>query len=437
MARNFTKYALATVLLLMQPTLKAEKALKPFHVIKMDTTSSFYAKINQEPGTKIWLWTINNSKPLGSAISNFYSTYINSYYTNLLIFVPTDDVYTNYIDPVAYGQTGTQGILKFWYNQTTSTVNATIYKYDKNTGIKGDSVGVITNNSFLQNRLLDILLQHIVKTTTPTSGYYNAWNNAFLRYQTGKSVTGSIENDSSSIIKTIPTQNGIACLINKPISATRNSVYKLLMSKPEFSAFDSLLTGIPDTCIHQIFRVQGVDKTVKMFKNYHYTVYVPTNQAIENAINTGTFHDWNYIKTMTDANMRSAEIQKLIRILKYHFQEGLVYDGKEQNQKMNTFVIKTNDNSTHLNTMRNKTYRLGVQVTANGITLTTEKNEVAHVVTAGGNYNLMARDYIFSAIPSTYQHVDGTGTGNSFTTSTITSSSEVAIHQIDKVLTFE
>lgn len=52
--------------------------------------------------------------------------------------------------------------MKYWYNTKTNTVNATVYTFDPLTGQAGDSVNTITSESFLRNRLLDLLDSHIV-----------------------------------------------------------------------------------------------------------------------------------------------------------------------------------------------------------------------------------------------------------------------------------
>lgn len=438
MANKYIKSLIIIVVFLTSPALKAEKPQKL--TPKFNPTDSVYSvaiPAYDQPTTKIWTWAY-------ALQSGNYFLYRDNLirltlpYKHYLLFVPNDSALQNYIDPIAYGQTGTQAVLKFWYNSTTSAVNATVYRYNKTTNIKGDSVDVITDVSFLKSRLWDILRQHIVESDTEeTTGLYNANGNGLLHYSSGIAVKGSIKNDSSKIMTTVTTANGKVCFIDKPIGSTLASTFKVLMSKPEFSAFDSLLTGIPDTCVQQIFAQQGIDKRIKMFNNYRYTVYVPSNQAIGNAIKSGKFLAWDSIASIKNTQTRNAEIQKLLCILRYHFQEGMVYAGRDQNQKMNTFLLKNSDSSTRWNTIKNKPYKLGVEVSGSAITLTTENNSVAHVITTSETYNLLAQDYIFSNLPSYYKNADGTGSGSNFSSSTIISSSTVAIHLIDDVLTFE
>lgn len=281
--------------------------------------------------------------------NGFYSPnsiYLSDNNNKYTLTIPNDNSIGIYIDPLAYWQ-DTQTALKFWYNNSTSSVNATGYQYNKTTGIIGDSVRVITDQAFIKNRLQLIFNQHLFFTDiNNTPGFYISKSNDMVQYSTTSGFKGAgntYNNTSSQIQSTFNGSNGHAYIVDKPISETLNSVYTVLMSKPEFSAFDSLLTGIPDTCINQIFISQGKYKRVKMFNNYHYTVYVPSNTAIQNALAAGKLHDWNYIDTIANATRRSVEIQRLIRTLKYHFQENEVVVGANTNKVCNTFTFKYNN----------------------------------------------------------------------------------------------
>ena len=99
--------------------------------------------------------------------------------------------------------------------------------------------------------------------------------------------------------------------------------------------------------------------------------------------------------------------------------------------------MKKDDVSTHFGTFKNKYYKIGVTRTPGDLQLTTETNNVAHVVKTTGLYNIMTRDFVFSNKPSSFKNVDGTGTGSDFSGSLIYTSSTAVIHQIDKVLTFQ
>jgi hypothetical protein len=167
-------------------------------------------------------------------------------------------------------------------------------------------------------------------------------------------------------------------------------------------------------------------------------VYVPTNEAIQNAIANKTIDDWDYINSISDDNLRDAEIDTLERFLRYHFQDNSVYiAGDAINQVYQTATLKTDDSDSYFRTYKNKYFRIGVNGDGSSLTLTTENGGTANVITENSLYNIMARDYVFSDNPQAYTEVDGSGSGKDFSSSTITTSSMSVIHQIDNILNFE
>lgn len=79
------------------------------------------------------------------------------------------------------------------------------------------------------------------------------------------------------------------------------SAYKIMSETPEFSEFFNLLNGVPDTYASQIFEQQGIDYRIKFFSAFRYTIYVPTNQAVQDAIANGTIIPWENINAIADA----------------------------------------------------------------------------------------------------------------------------------------
>jgi hypothetical protein len=275
--------------------------------------------------------------------------------------------------------------------------------------------------------------------------YFVTKGNDIIKVQgSGMQLTlaGSYELNANTPIKTTAVfrqTNGTTYFMDKPIQPVLNSVYKTLSETPAFSGFYNLLIGIPDTCIQQIFYTQGIDKAVSMFHAYRYTVYVPTNTAIQTALDQGLIKNWATISAMPAGMQQASEIDKLIRFLKYHFQDEAVFFGQNTNGVFQTATIKNDFATTHFQSGKNRFYKIGVSGNESSMTLTTETNQIAHVVTTDGLYNLIAKDYLFSKTPSYYKNVDGSGlsTGAAFTTSSIQTSSSAVIHQIDQVLRFQ
>jgi uncharacterized surface protein with fasciclin (FAS1) repeats len=395
--------------------------------------------------TKIWNWAI---------VQNDFRLYLNSMVSKYSFFVPTDEYFTKYIDPVAYAK-DVPGALKYWYNTKTSSVNATVYKYNKVTGEMGDSIAVIVSASYLTNRLLDLLNMHVVVGGVETGkNFYLTKGNVAIKVSgSGTDMTvqggGNIAmNDPVKVNRVYNQSNGYTYLINKPIQSPLSSVFTILSQKPEFSAFFALLSGFPATSNSIIFvnktNYFGIDFNVRFFNTFNYTVYVPTNDAINQAINNGVIVPWESqgsivgINDMTDATLKAAAILNLERFLRYHFQDNSVFlDGQPVNSIHQSATMKLDDQTTNFGTFKNKYYKIGVSGSGSDLTLTTETNKTAHVVTGAGLYNIMTRDFIFNNKLSAFKDIDGTGIGADFSTSSIYTSSTAVIHQIDAVLNFQ
>src|SRR5690606_24303049 len=91
----------------------------------------------------------------------FYRLYLNSLVSRYSLFIPSDEFFENYIDPVAYGQ-DIPAALKYVYYPSTKTVTAMIHSYDKATGQIGELIDSVSNQEFLKNRLWNILDSHII-----------------------------------------------------------------------------------------------------------------------------------------------------------------------------------------------------------------------------------------------------------------------------------
>ena len=406
-----------------------------------DDYVSVYGPVLFSEKAKVFNWVILNED---------FRLYLNSLVSRYSLFVPTDDFFENYIDPLAYAK-DVKVVLKYWYNTEESAVNATVYNYDALTGIVGDSVDVIEDKDFLANRLLDILDSHIVIGDVESgSQYYFTKNGNALKVEgsgTSLTVQGGYDIDQGVSASVVPNglfnqENGNVYFIDKPIQTPLNSVYKILSETPEFSEFFSLLVNFigddtPDIFVKKT-NYYGIDYNIKFFNTFNYTVYVPTNEAIQQAVADNLFLDWAQIDTIADDLQKQTEIIKLERFLRYHFQDNSVYiGGNSVNALYQTATIKTDTLETNFGTYKDKYYRLGINGGGSGLTLSTEDYGTASVIIDNGLYNIMTRDHVFSNNPQAYEEADGTGTGFSFDDSRITTASTAVIHQIDNVLRFE
>lgn len=400
---------------------------------------SVYAPVLLSDKTTVFNWAVSE---------NEFDLYLNALKSTYSFFVPTDEYFKNYIDPISYAK-DVKGVMKYWYNTETNTVNATVYAYDLLTGTVGDSVNTITNRAFLSNRLLDLLDSHIVIGNVESGGkyYFTKNGNIILVDGTGANlkVQAGYDIQSNTVVNVIDEglyrqENGTTYFVDKPLQMPLQSVYKILSETPEFSEFFGLLNGFPAT--KEIFvkktNYYGIDFNISFFNTFNYSVYVPTNEAIVQAIDDGLIMNWEKIDRLENAEEKLEAISKLERFLRYHFQDNSVFlDGESYYKLYQTATIKDNNLETQFKTYKDKYYRLGITCDGKNIKLDTENYGTANVVRNNGLYNILTRDYIFSGNPQAYREIDGTGAGADFANSSIITSSTAVIHQIDNILRFE
>jgi len=413
-----------------------------------------------------------------------YNLYLNSMVNKYAFVAPTDKALKYYIDPVSYGSIGKPSVLKFWYDDAPSVmkVKATVYNYNITTNTIGDSVAVIDNAAFIKSRLVNILDQSIVvkdfvnNTGSFKDGYYVTKDGNILKVSNLEGMgTDVITSPTTSFqgggdILATPErfvhprdsgiyhqENGTTFLVDDLVQTPLRSVYSILSDAtnyPEFQEFFNLLTEFPNSNVFinktNYFGIDGFN--VKFFNTFRYTVYAPDNAAMNDAYTSGVIKSWTDINNMptvttADVTAKNAEITKLERFVRYHFQDNSVFIGANQSLpsggiKYQTATIKKTDEVSFFDTAKNKFYRIAVSDTTisgnKSLKLTCDKPG-ASPYTATVNvsdakyYNIMTRDYVFNLDPKSLT----TLTSGSYLTSEITTSSTAVIHRIGQVLRFE
>lgn len=289
--------------------------------------------------------------------------------------------------------------------------------------------------------------------------------------------------------------NGHTFLIDRPMQPSMQSVYGILDANECFSAFKELCNGfdaqilqdaglrektaaealasgaITDITsysdadwvsaaeLYKIFgegevkagsktiaKYFGSDKLVRSFNNYNYTVYVPTNEAVQKALSLG-LPTWDTIKDFVDAHMEQqldslgqpmtddagnpvmalsadnkvkaqAMITMLTNFIRYHFQDNSLFvdDVTETNTKQTACIDEVN----------NVYLPLVISQTPHAMTVKDNAGNTRKVMTADGKYNIMARDAHFNVNPRT----------SATSCKLVETSSYAVIHQIDDVLNF-
>lgn len=347
-----------------------------------------------EENMKVMNWAIKNMefKP--------YLLSMVSYYSFIIL---TDNALLRYIDPVTYKSADPRW-LKFYYDNKSKTVQAYSYSYNKKVGgLAGCTEtnmkmlnstlenGVYTPNTTVTNRLTDLLNYCIIPRNTKGgnvfgdgASHFQTKDNGTLLVSGSKEQTvfhNEVTNEDIPVVNYAEKGNGAYYVVDKMMEPTFQSLEKLLASRPEYSEFYNLLQGNEEWTTSEInlysilkrsgtyFSMNDDNATVRMFNTYHYTVYVPDNAAMTAAYAHGLprWADINHLDehyANTEVNVGELKrdyTEKLIKFLKYHFQDNALFVGGEA--KSGRFESSSVNENTGL------FYTIHANVNATGITV--------------------------------------------------------------------
>ena len=336
---------------------------------------------------RIMKWAIYNGSVESEDMMHInYYAYLKAMKSRFTFFLPSDEALKHYYDPISF-TSQVPRILELNYTGTGKfPLSKTLYNYNVLTGEQGDAYPRTENisNDEIINRLKDMLESHTIvhDGSNPIDNedeYYITKNGSgikFTRDAQGEiiKVQGGfqLENERRGIVETAPgtidievpitnkntLSNGITFVLDEsPIIPTSTSVYGLLNTDPstagQFTEFYNLTLG-NDTIIEDCGLVPattkstdkarllnkyhtfvdrasqtgnggGVDQNVQFFNNYRYTLFVPTNEAIQEAMAKG-LPTWESI----EADWRSIPLYK---------------ERAQQHESGDYYTI--NDNATH------------------------------------------------------------------------------------------
>ena len=388
-----------------------------------------------------------------------YGAYLNSLNSRYSFFLPSNDAMLEYIDPVSYGKPQKQ-MLRFHYDPSRkgNEVYASIHNIDPETGIPGDSIGNYTNSGGksldgnpILNRLYNILDDHVVIGDVEDGHeYYRTKGGSMLRVRNvqqgaqGMLVEGSrqVNGETPAVpIDLIYDQtnggNGKTYILNQgPVLGTRQTVFNQLGKHPEFSRFRELLEGseLMET-IHD-GRFACSDTCISVFNNFHYTVYVPTNESIDALIAQKKLHTWDDVAQldtmMADQNKLAKEYtQEINEFLRYHIMDNSLYIGADNTMGINDISVDASagiDYETAFINRKSKTFnKLTVMTDKEGsyINIKDKAGNTRKVLTdRAGLYNIMAREYTYESNDKSNARI-------------IHNSSSAVIHLIDGPLLIE
>lgn len=371
---------------------------------------------------------------------NQYTVYLNSLNAYYSFFVPTNNAMLEYVSPASYGKEQAQ-LYRFHYDETMNNpVWVSVYNYDMDTKMVGDSITEYKNDNGLMKELLkDVLDNCIVVNKNVEDGheYYTTKIGTALRIKNAKAgvngmtVEGSYQvNDSkepiyiSEIYDQSPDKaagkagNGKCYIMESgPIMTTKKSVIDVLDEHPEMSKMRDLIVnaGLLETVRNN---QASPRENLSVLNAYHYTIYVPTNEAIEELHRTGKLPTFDQVEEMREAGYEEQANEmynRIVNFVRLHIQDNAMYIGAAPiaREKYETACIGSNG----------KFERIYVELGDDNITIQTSENDKnpAHVLKSSGLYNLQAREYFLDS--------DKNENARRMTTS-----SSAVIHLIDKAL---
>lgn len=361
-----------------------------------------------------------------------YGAYLNSLNSRYSFFLPSNTALQAYIDPVSYGKPQRQ-MLRFHYDPTKkgSEVYASIHNIDPETGAAGDSIGVYTNtggksldNNPILNRLYNILDDHVVIGDVEDGHeYYRTKGGSTLHVENvdlgadGMLVEGSrqVNKETPSVhISYIYDQtnggNGKTYILEEgPVLGTRQTVCNLLGQHPEYSRFRDLLEGSDLLETVHDGRFACSDTCISVFNNFHYTVYVPTNESIDALIAAKKLHTWDDVAQLDTAYSEQKKLaekytQQINEFLRYHLQDNALYinaDNTTGNDDVDTDGMSWADYETAFIDKASKTFHKLTVITdksGSSIRIKDKAGNVRRVMTEkSGLFNVMAREYTYGS----------------------------------------
>ena len=368
---------------------------------------SFPALVNEKTMNVIY-WAI------ASIPDNSFEPYLNSMDSYYSFFIPTNSAMLNYVDPCSYGNT-TQILYQFYFDNNTKTVKAHRYKYDlaNRTIITGEELADATDAQ-VQNRLVDLMNNLIVVGDVEDGNvFYKTKSGGYLKVtnagQGSMTVAGGLQVEQNrnvkieSITDMSKDGNGKSYVMNSEMPMTsQKSVYSVLKSHPEFSKFYELMSGSGSVNKSDALMMAKsgtntcADMNVSLFDAYNYTVYVPTNEAIEELHSKGYLPYWTDIEELTAADFdgnnskfksaKTAMANRIINFLKYHIQDNSVIIGGSSNSSTmyETFTNNATTKRFYSLTVTSDMSKLSVK----------DATGVDHKVNTGsGLYNIQGREY--------------------------------------------
>lgn len=401
----------------------------------------------------------------GPALQLNFLPYLLSMDSKYSLILPTNNAMLWYVDPSTYGneKDGMEypDVLQFYYDETKGEdqkVRAYRYKcfVDENGGITIDESVPRSEESSRDviNKCLKLLMDQMIIVGDVEDGheYYKSKGGTPIRVtRSGDgriAFAGGWQLNHNKVLPANPEDiytktNGKSYVINDQMPlTTEKSVYLTLDEREEFSKFLELLDNdgadLLATTVTKNNYEAGMQKksskNLKLLDNYNYTIYAPTNSAIQELIDQGLLPTWEDYEAQTEeiwGTEEAAEEAKaiiksiIVNFLRYHVQDHAVlinmapemYDEKEDGQKVPRYENTYETMKRNLETGR--FFPVTVNNEPGQMWVRDVLGNTHHIVKTEGLYNRICREYWFKSSGECYM------------------ASDAVVHQIDGVLLSE
>ncbi len=401
----------------------------------------------------------NDEKVAGG--EGFYA-YLNNMGSKYSFIIPTDNALQYYYDPVSRYRTASGGsstaVAYQFYVNNDGYIAATAPLVDW-TNLDDRGRGEITDvihthtpatstssSGDVFNHFKDILNSSLaVGTFVPGQRFYQAKNGGPLVVEwSGNQVTGvagSFQYERgyfipvTEIFDKSTEGNGVSYIVDEePVMSTFTSPYAALNDstrEDNFGEFARLFNGLDNIGADDGYSHATMNQSLKSLDNYHYTIYVPTNESVKELIEAHRLPTWDDIDDVENcikgAESLSEEDEEYLKeqmqamkdvisnFVLYHIQDNSLYiDGENISNKM--YETACLDTATTRFVKLSVTYERGGEMTV--------RDNCGNVRTVdSGLNNILTRQYYFDG---------NTLVGDAC--NQIYSSSFAVIHQIDAPL---
>ena len=446
-----------------------------------------------------------------------YEAYLNSMVSRYCLLIPTNTAMMQYVDPVSYGQKNTR-LFEFKLNDAQNTAKAKLYAdvynitlnddgtWTKTSETSVDRIGFANNNQASQGglnnasilyRMEDIMDNMIaIGDVYPGKHYYPTKGNNFIRLDGTYNTEGATMYASGSLQtqggRQVPVQffysmdNGYSYVVDEIPMTTKYSVTDVLAAHPEFSKFFEIVEASASTqttvkapssgdfysasqtanggkgnlVAHSLDKNHN-DVVYQLLNAFHYTVYAPTNDAMDEAFAAGlpTVEDLAAAEKQDEADAAAGiesnhveELRSVMRdFVRYHVQTNSIYMDEGFNagnyestrtliQLQDTTIVdehtgekietyKDKDNDGYYDCLTGSPFHIRVNsVSGSSISITDEMGNTQTISAsrADGLFNLQAREMWLGS--------GNSGVGDVEKATNIANSSSAVIHAIDHPL---